>query len=481
MTCIVYEYQVHHYYHSQAQTEETINQKVSHLVRSAIQEFNCQITSTPRKTIETSPGYLLNYIIQIQGGFQNVINSKHFLQKHNPSQSIIKVDFLPCLDSNRLQRELQQLEEKSNTKITKLENSIEICGQQTESVRLKLLELLDELLGLSKIELSIPSSMHLILAGRKRQNILEIMFQTKTTFYIPLKKASKDSIIITGTQDGVEEAAKKVKERLQLLEKDLVSKKVPCLPRKIDWLLNNRKDELRKIMADNSVDISFPKVDKGPQNLVKFQGTKMNLIDRAIRAFKRLCCESYVASIQTANVFENQDQFLKYLSTLAPHLFEILNQSIVEILIHRNIIEIYGLDTETKKAYQMITTNEAIRIRDTKFQIELASEHKEFINGKKNGKINRIVKLSNCRISFQENNDFNMSIDLYSPVPSNLLQGVSMLEEELPAEMSFHIPESFHKRIIGVAGKNIQKIMKRFGVYVKFSNTEEFDLLGSFN
>jgi hypothetical protein len=33
-----------------------------------------------------------------------------------------------------------------------------------------------------------------------------------------------------------------------------------------------------------------------------------------------------------------------------------------------------------------------------------------------------------------------------------------MLQEELPAEVSFHVPESYHKRIIGVGGKNIQKV-----------------------
>lgn len=44
-----------------------------------------------------------------------------------------------------------------------------------------------------------------------------------------------------------------------------------------------------------------------------------------------------------------------------------------------------------------------------------------------------------------------------------------MLQEELPAEISFHVPEAYHKRIIGVGGKNIQRIMKKYGVYVKFS------------
>jgi len=42
--------------------------------------------------------------------------------------------------------------------------------------------------------------------------------------------------------------------------------------------------------------------------------------------------------------------------------------------------------------------------------------------------------------------------------------------------MSFHIPENYHKRIIGVGGKNIQKTMKKFGVYVKFYSKQDLDI-----
>lgn len=45
-----------------------------------------------------------------------------------------------------------------------------------------------------------------------------------------------------------------------------------------------------------------------------------------------------------------------------------------------------------------------------------------------------------------------------------------MLVEEMPAEVSFHVPESYHKRIIGVGGRTIQRIMKKYGVFVKFFN-----------
>lgn len=54
------------------------------------------------------------------------------------------------------------------------------------------------------------------------------------------------------------------------------------------------------------------------------------------------------------------------------------------------------------------------------------------------------------------------------------------MQEELPAETSFHVPEAYHKRIIGVGGKNIQRIMKKFGVYVKFSSLEETATFGGY-
>jgi hypothetical protein len=89
------------------------------------------------------------------------------------------------------------------------------------------------------------------------------------------------------------------------------------------------------------------------------------------------------------------------------------------------------------------------------------------------------MKMAGVRIKFETFNDYNFLIDIAGN-DLGALQGLSMLQEELPAETSFHIPECYHKRIIGVGGKNIQRIMKLFGVYVKFSNSEEFAAIGGY-
>jgi hypothetical protein len=116
-----------------------------------------------------------------------------------------------------------------------------------------------------------------------------------------------------------------------------------------------------------------------------------------------------------------------------------------------------------------------------KFQVELANEHREFISGKKNGKLNKIAKTAEVKIKFETFNDYNFLVDLSSASAAAALQGLALLNEEWPAEISFHVPEMYHKRIIGVGGKNIQMIMKEYGVYVKFSNADEYALLGGYN
>lgn len=90
------------------------------------------------------------------------------------------------------------------------------------------------------------------------------------------------------------------------------------------------------------------------------------------------------------------------------------------------------------------------------------------------------MQTTNVKIKFETFNEHNFLIDIAGS-DAAVLQGLTLLQEELPAEISFHVPESYHKRIIGVGGRSIQRIMKKYGVYVKFSNAEEFAAMGGYN
>lgn len=153
-----------------------------------------------------------------------------------------------------------------------------------------------------------------------------------------------------------------------------------------------------------------------------------------------------------------------------------------EVEFRNNGFYIFGNEIQTRIAVQFLTDIEFVKTLhyEVKFSVELANEHREFISGKKNGKINRIMKATGAKIKFDPCNEYNFYVDLCSTIAVKAVEALALLQEELPAEISFYVPETYHKRIIGVGGKNIQRIMKKFGVYVKFSNSEEFANLGGY-
>lgn len=153
-----------------------------------------------------------------------------------------------------------------------------------------------------------------------------------------------------------------------------------------------------------------------------------------------------------------------------------------EVEFRNNGFYIFGNEIQTRIAVQFLTDIDFIKTLhyEVKFSVELANEHREFISGKKNGKINRIMKATGAKIKFDPCNEYNFYVDLSSTIAVKAVEALALLQEELPAEISFYVPETYHKRIIGVGGKNIQRIMKKFGVYVKFSNSEEFANLGGY-
>ena len=154
----------------------------------------------------------------------------------------------------------------------------------------------------------------------------------------------------------------------------------------------------------------------------------------------------------------------------------------VEAVYKKNLFEFHGLEADVRAAIAMLREMDVVKMfgQEIHFQIELATEHRDFISGKKNGKINKIMQNTSVHMKFETFNDYNFLISVQG-TDKTALQGLSFLQEELPAEISFHVPEIYHKRIIGVGGKNIQKIMKRFGTFVKFSNAEEYASLGGYH
>ena len=262
-----------------------------------------------------------------------------------------------------------------------------------------------------------------------------------------------------------------------------MSREVILLPRKIDWMLQDRSDDLKTIMSDNGAFIAFPQLGSQASQVTVY-GDQRSPIQRTVKSLMGLAVHVYIATFWLLPLGYNA---LMPPPSLNPNqvtatLEAIVRHCDVEAIYKKNLFEFHGLEADVRAAIAMLREKDVVKQfgHEIHFQIELATEHRDFISGKKNGKINKIMQNTSVNMKFETFNDYNFLISVQG-TDKTALQGLSFLQEELPAEISFHVPEIYHKRIIGVGGKNIQKIMKRFGTFVKFSNAEEYASLGGYH
>ncbi|KAJ3316610.1 hypothetical protein HDU93_004371, partial [Gonapodya sp. JEL0774] len=159
-------------------------------------------------------------------------------------------------------------------------------------------------------------------------------------------------------------------------------------------------------------------------------------VERAIRMIMQLATDYYVGCIalskpsptllsgtghiKTGTVGDPNDLVPSELDQIHSTLSPIARNAGVEIVLKGTFVELYGTAEGVKNAFRQITALEVAKshIRDTKFQLELALSHFDFINGKKSGKLNRITRDTGCKITIRERyNEHNMLIEVYNSLP----------------------------------------------------------------
>ncbi|KAE9410816.1 hypothetical protein BT96DRAFT_912263 [Gymnopus androsaceus JB14] len=474
----------------------------------------------------------------VTGAYQQVMNTRSMILKECPIQhrAAIKVTRSEILDSPsskpalkpEVRRRLDEIASQTNAHIAVVNSPLSlsnrtppdgisssagwsgleterICelvitgpGDSVDMARVRLLVMLDELSGLHSEMCEIDKKLHTIIAGRKRSVLQSIQEETATNIYLPsplqgllgpelsppnLADNMSKTIWITGEFFGVQRARDMLYQFSTTKAKAIISRDTAILPRKLDWMVTDRPEELKSIMHDNATFIHFPPLGSST-SLISVYGDHRVNIQRTIRSIMQLACQFYVGSFWLLPV-----QFNALLppptlnaSQVSGLIKQISLTTGAEVVFKSMCFELHGLEHEVRAGVGMIMELDIIKAfhHEIRFQIELSNEHREFISGKKNGKINKIMQTTNVKIKFETFNDHNFLIDVSGP-DGVVLQGLTLLQEELPAEISFHVPEAYHKRIIGVGGRSIQRIMKKYGVYVKFSNAEEFAALGGYN
>ncbi|KAK9719106.1 hypothetical protein K7432_005003 [Basidiobolus ranarum] len=340
-------------------------------------------------------------------------------------------------------------------------------------------------------ELKVDAHLLGIVSGPNSSYIRSIEKETRTRIIVPKSYGNlletnsiptpPRSILVLGDQSQVEKATQMLNNSISKANMDLIKRHITLQPRKLDWLPVLKYSELIDTMEVNGTSIIFPGVKSAHpyvivygQNEVEVSRTTKTIMQMTSGIFSGwLWLENNIPSSQAIQL-PSQEETEQLMNRICV-------TSGAEVAFRNCCFEVCGEPDQLKTAFRLIGNEYSFQLfqRETKFQVELATEHREFISGKKNGKINKIMKVTNTKIGFENLNECNFFINIYSPECSKTLEGLKLLQEELPAEISFYVPENYHKRIIGVGGKNIQRIMKQFGVYVKFSTAEEFAAQGA--
>ncbi|RCH90239.1 hypothetical protein CU098_006029 [Rhizopus stolonifer] len=315
-----------------------------------------------------------------------------------------------------------------------------------------------------------------ILGGKRHGQYIAIMEESKCSIYFPSLWQNMNDMTKESTVHIVGDTSEDVKRAITLIQK-LLSQKIKTMcnsksilnPQKRDYLLLHKKQELTKIMKENGSFISFSTFGSEENDIQVYAENNIN-VDRTLRSLNYLTSHVFQVIIQPS-VSQPKDVMFHLMKSLSAHLMYSQNQ-----------ITITGSKEQIQSAIQFISKLPLSQEQhqSTTFYIELAVDQREFISGKKNGKINKIMKTCDTHIDFHTFNQFNFSIVIESSDFCKSREAFDSLQDELPAEISFYVPEICHRRIIGVAGKNIQRVMKQYGVYVKFSSHEELATFGGY-
>jgi hypothetical protein len=113
-------------------------------------------------------------------------------------------------------------------------------------------------------------------------------------------------------------------------------------------------------------------------------------------------------------------------------------------------------------------------IKKVCWSLAVPNQVRDFVSGKKDGKLIKIMRETDVQICLAPMCGVeHLQVKLEGGSIICVLTALGLLRGELPAEVTFHIPESQHKRLIGHGGKVIQQVMKKHAVYVKFLNAAE--------
>ncbi|CAI4045613.1 uncharacterized protein SKDI_12G0260 [Saccharomyces kudriavzevii IFO 1802] len=232
----------------------------------------------------------------------------------------------------------------------------------------------------------------------------------------------------------------------------------------------------------NQLILKYQSLIRVTNEYIEFQSVSTNLLEMAIKNFTIQVLHE-VVEVQISlndncemsseliiddllNNAENEIVVITPRKDSFNQLIVVGNQSSTDEVSDNSIL--YYLSNFITSPNQIINPN----LRQIKAVFEIHPDFEDFISGKKNGKLTRIMELSACLIQLEmEEEDDNLYLNLVSDSFSDFENSFKNVMNEFPAEESFFIPEVCHRPIIGTGGSLIQATMRKHNVFIQFSNS----------
>ena len=280
--------------------------------------------------------------------------------------------------------------------------------ESAEHAKTRTLIMVDQILKRTVDAMKVDLSLHTMICGRSRKHIKLIESATDTAIYFPppfphvygytppgAHRRSEDEVFITGAKaENIAQAKAKLQELV--LSSKCYLKDVMVSSNKIDGILLDRMDKVRKITENNGSFILFPQLGT-QRGFVRVQATEISHVERTVKDLMALAGQFYSATwwILVPDPASAASAAMRAPSPadVRTMLSDICTNSGADVSFDRFTFTINGSDDAVKAA--MMVIHQIPFVKRARYQmrvkIELANEHKEFVSGKKNGKINKIM------------------------------------------------------------------------------------------
>ncbi|CAH6721010.1 hypothetical protein CLIB1444_05S01574 [[Candida] jaroonii] len=436
---------------------------------SAIEAKVVEINNQKNGLIEViKPSFEVPIISLIFKGTRDFINTSRLEVYKQYNQISFKT--INHKVNEKLIPKLIELSTVNNVEIMCNNEQVQLIGQldNITFVETQIRVIIDAFSGLLIESFDINLSVIPILGDQNLFNFKEIVKQNNTNVYLPdllpevyhsriYSDLDSFKIWITGEKPlGILNTIRILKNVIEKIS--FFQKTIKLSKEKLDLITLYHQDALLKIMISNSTFIKIPQFGDD-DNEVTVQGNDEVSVTNTIQDIHKLT-QNYYKLLINSDSFENYQQVLYKISP-----FKIMMKMNVEGM------EVIGINTDVRSFIDQINISNILKVS---LLIEINNTEKDFISGKKNGKILKILnQFNNSIIKFLPQDEYQFLVDIviersYNLDTLKLIMG--LIEQELPSQFKFNIPEIFHKSIIGNGGLIIQSIMKKYNVYIKFSS-----------